>query len=83
MVGRTPGNITTIRPMKDGVIADFKLTQHMLNFFFRKADGRKTMVQPRFCHIAVPSESTQVEKRAVSILVCRAKRVRCTLWNKL
>lgn len=71
MLGRTPGNIATIRPMKDGVIADFKLTQLMLNYFIRKAHGRKTMVHPRVV-IGVPSEITQVEKRAVVDSVYRA-----------
>jgi len=64
MLGRTPGNIVAIRPMKDGVIADFKVTERMLNYFIRKAHGRKRWVRPRIV-ISVPSEITQVEKRAV------------------
>jgi len=64
MLGRTPGNIVAIRPMKDGVIADFKLTERMLNYFIQKAHGRKMLVHPRII-IGVPSEITQVEKRAV------------------
>nr|MCU0228439.1 rod shape-determining protein [Bryobacterales bacterium] len=64
MVGRTPGNIVAIRPMKDGVIADFKVTERMLNYFIQKAHGRKMLVHPRIV-IGVPSEITQVEKRAV------------------
>jgi rod shape-determining protein MreB len=64
MLGRTPGNIVAIRPMKDGVIADFKVTERMLNYFILKAHGRKLMVHPRIV-IGVPSEITQVEKRAV------------------
>jgi rod shape-determining protein MreB len=64
MVGRTPGNIVAIRPMKDGVIADFKVTERMLNYFIQKAHGRKLLVHPRII-IGVPSEITQVEKRAV------------------
>ena len=64
MVGRTPGNIVAIRPMKDGVIADFKVTERMLNYFIQKAHGRKMLVHPRII-IGVPSEITQVEKRAV------------------
>src|SRR5579883_196216 len=64
MVGRTPGNIVAIRPMKDGVIADFKVTERMLNYFILKAHGRKMLVHPRII-IGVPSEITQVEKRAV------------------
>ena len=64
MLGRTPGNIVAIRPMKDGVIADFKVTERMLNYFIQKAHGRKMLVHPRIV-IGVPSEITQVEKRAV------------------
>ena len=72
MVGRTPGNIVAIRPMKDGVIADFKVTERMLNYFIRKSHGRKMLVHPRIV-IGVPSEITQVEKRAVSESAYRAK----------
>ncbi len=64
MLGRTPGNIVAIRPMKDGVIADFRVTERMLNYFILKAHGRKLWVHPRIV-IGVPSEITQVEKRAV------------------
>jgi rod shape-determining protein MreB len=64
MLGRTPGNIVAIRPMKDGVIADFRVTERMLNYFILKAHGRKLLVHPRIV-IGVPSEITQVEKRAV------------------
>src|ERR1700720_3576324 len=64
MLGRTPGNIVAIRPMKDGVIADFKVTEKMLNYFIHKAHGRKMLVHPRII-VGVPSEITQVEKRAV------------------
>ena len=72
MVGRTPGNIVAIRPMKDGVIADFKVTERMLNYFIHKAHGRKMLVHPRII-IGVPSEITQVEKRAVIDSAYRAK----------
>ncbi len=72
MVGRTPGNIVAIRPMKDGVIADFKVTERMLNYFIQKAHGRKMLVHPRII-IGVPSEITQVEKRAVIDSAHRAK----------
>lgn len=72
MVGRTPGNIVAIRPMKDGVIADFKVTERMLNYFIQKAHGRKMLVHPRII-IGVPSEITQVEKRAVIDSAYRAK----------
>src|SRR5712692_9398716 len=64
MVGRTPGNIVAIRPMKDGVIADFEITAAMLRYFIRAAHNRSTLVHPRII-IGVPSEITQVEKRAV------------------
>ena len=72
MLGRTPGNIVAIRPMKDGVIADFKVTERMLNYFIQKAHGRKMLVHPRIV-IGVPSEITQVEKRAVMDSAYRAK----------
>jgi rod shape-determining protein MreB len=64
MLGRTPGNITAIRPMKDGVIADFEVTEAMLRHFIRKVHNRATLVRPRII-ICVPSGITQVEKRAV------------------
>src|SRR5213082_893867 len=64
MLGRTPGNIVAIRPLKAGVIADFKVTEKMLNYFIQKAHGRKMLVHPRIV-VGVPSEITQVEKRAV------------------
>ncbi len=72
MLGRTPGNIVAIRPMRDGVIADFKVTEKMLNYFIHKAHGRKMLVHPRIV-IGVPSEITQVEKRAVTDSAFRAK----------
>ena len=64
MLGRTPGNIVAIRPMKDGVIADFEITEAMLRHFIRKVHNRRTLVRPRII-ICVPSGITQVEKRAV------------------
>ena len=64
MVGRTPGNIVAIRPMRDGVIADFEVTEAMLRHFIHKVHNRRTFVRPRII-IAVPSGITQVEKRAV------------------
>jgi rod shape-determining protein MreB len=72
MLGRTPGNIVAIRPMKDGVIADFEVTEEMLKYFIRKAHRRKYLVTPRIA-ICVPSEITQVEKRAVRESARRAK----------
>src|ERR1022692_2864701 len=96
MLGRTPGNIVAIKPMKDGVIADFKVTERMLNYFIQKAHGRKVLVHPRIATermlnyfiqkahgrkvlvhprivIGVPSDITQVEKRAVMDSAYRAK----------
>ncbi len=64
MLGRTPGNIVAIRPMKDGVIADFDITEAMLRYFIRKVHRRRPLVTPRVV-IAVPSGITEVEKRAV------------------
>jgi rod shape-determining protein MreB len=64
MLGRTPGNITAIRPMKDGVIADFEVTEAMLRHFINKVHGRRNLIRPRII-ISVPSGITQVEKRAV------------------
>src|SRR6266700_2825914 len=72
MLGRTPGNIVAIKPMKDGVIADFRHTEKMLNYFIQKAHNWKMMVHPRIV-IGVPSEITQVEKRAVMDSAYRAK----------
>jgi rod shape-determining protein MreB and related proteins len=64
MLGRTPGSIVAIRPMKDGVIADFDITEEMLRYFIHQVHKRKTLVRPRIV-ICVPSGITQVEKRAV------------------
>ena len=64
MIGRTPGNITAIRPMKDGVIADFQITQGMLKYFIRKVMGKSMFAKPRVV-VCVPSGVTEVEKRAV------------------
>ncbi len=72
MLGRTPGNIVAIRPMKDGVIADFEITEKMLSHFIRRAHNRNTLVRPRII-IGIPSEVTQVEKRAVRDSALKAK----------
>ncbi len=64
MLGKTPGSISAIRPLKDGVIADFDITQAMLGYFIRKVHGGRKMIRPRIV-IAVPSGITAVEKRAV------------------
>lgn len=64
MLGRTPGHIEAIRPMKDGVIADFEVAEAMLRYFIKKANSRRTLIRPRVI-VCVPSGITQVEKRAV------------------
>ncbi len=76
MLGRTPANITAIRPMKDGVIADFEITEALLHYFITRAHNRKVLVKPRVI-ICVPSGITEVEKRAVrdSTLAAGAREV--------
>ena len=64
MIGRTPGSIIAIRPLKDGVIADFNITQSMLKYFIKKAGAKRALFQPRVV-VCVPSGVTEVEKRAV------------------
>ena len=64
MLGKTPGSITAIRPLKDGVISDFEITEAMLAYFIRRVHGRRSLVKPRVV-IAIPSGITAVEKRAV------------------
>jgi len=72
MLGRTPGNIVAIRPMRDGVIANFEVTEKMLQHFIRKAHNGRSWVSPRVI-IGIPSEITQVERRAVEDSAYRAK----------
>ena len=76
MIGRTPSNIVAIRPMKDGVIADFEITEAMLRYFIEKIHNRKRLVWPRVA-IGIPSGITEVEKRAVteSATLAGAKKV--------
>ncbi|MFH0876597.1 MAG: rod shape-determining protein [Candidatus Omnitrophota bacterium] len=71
MLGRTPGNILAIRPMKDGVIADFDITEAMLRYFIKKVHRRRVLVSPRMV-IAIPSGITEVERRAVKDSAMRA-----------
>jgi len=71
MLGRTPGNILAIRPMRDGVIADFDITEAMLRYFIKKVHNRRVWVSPRMV-IAIPSGITEVEKRAVQDSAMRA-----------
>ena len=72
MLGRTPGCITAIRPMRDGVIADFDAAEKMLGYFIKKAHGKRQFARPRVI-IGVPSEITQVERRAVKDSAYKAK----------
>jgi rod shape-determining protein MreB len=72
MLGRTPGNIVAIRPMREGVIANFEVTEKMLQHFIRKAHNGRSWVSPRVV-IGIPSEITQVERRAVEDSAYRAK----------
>src|ERR1700691_2345209 len=65
MLGRTPGNIQAVRPLRDGVIADFEITEAMLRYFIARAHNRRTLVKPRII-ICVPFGITEVEKRAES-----------------
>ncbi len=65
MIGRTPGNIVAVRPMKDGVIADFEVTQTMLRYFIRRAHSRSPLLQRPVVVVAVPTGVTEVERRAV------------------
>jgi rod shape-determining protein MreB len=65
MIGRTPGNIVAVRPMKDGVIADFEVTQTMLRHFIRRAHARSPLLQRPIVVVAIPSGVTEVERRAV------------------
>jgi rod shape-determining protein MreB len=76
MIGRTPGNIVAIRPMKDGVIADFDTTEKMLSYFIQKVHGRRRLAWPRVA-VSVPSGITPVERRAVteSAMQAGAKKV--------
>ena len=76
MLGRTPGNIAAVRPMKDGVIADFEVAEAMLRYFITRVHNRQTLVKPRII-IGVPSGITEVEKRAVrdSALAAGAREV--------
>lgn len=71
MLGKTPGSITAIRPLKDGVISDFEITESMLNYFINKVTGRMRFIGPRVV-ISIPSGITAVEKRAVFDSAARA-----------
>ena len=72
MLGRTPSHSVAVRPLKDGVIADFDVTERMISYFIRRASNRRIWVRPRIV-IGVPSGITQVEERAVKDTAYRAK----------
>jgi len=72
MLGKTPANIVAIRPMKDGVIADFEITEKMLEYFIKRTKTNNTFLKPRIV-IGIPSEITQVERRAVKDAALRAR----------
>ena len=71
MLGRTPGNIQAIRPLRDGVISDFKITERMLKYFIEKVCGKRRLFRPRVV-VGIPSGATEVEKRAVEQAVLAA-----------
>ena len=64
MIGRTPGNIVAIRPLRQGVISDYTMTEKMMKYFIEKAVGKKTLRKPRIS-VCIPSGATEVEKKAV------------------
>ena len=64
MIGRTPGNIVAVRPLRQGVISDYDITEKMLKYFIKKAMGRRTIRKPRIA-VCIPSGATEVEKKAV------------------
>ena len=64
MIGRTPGNIVAVRPLKDGVISDYNITERMLREFIKKVAGKKNIVAPKVM-VCIPCEATEVEKRAI------------------
>lgn len=72
MLGRTPENVVAVRPLREGVIADFQMAEKMLNYFIQKAHRGRSFVHPRIA-IGIPSETTEVEKRAVLDSTYRAK----------
>ena len=64
MIGRTPGNIIAVRPLRQGVISDYTVTEKMLKYFINKAVGKRTLRKPRIS-VCIPSGATEVEKKAV------------------
>lgn len=78
MIGRTPGNITAIRPLRQGVISDYLITERMLKYFIQKAMGRRAFRKPRI-NICIPSGVTEVEKKAVEEATYQAGAKEVTL----
>lgn len=74
MIGRTPGNIVAIRPLRDGVIANYEITEQMIRYFIGKVSGRRFMFRPRVM-ICVPSRITTVEKELFKKLQCKLEQV--------
>lgn len=74
MIGRTPGNIVAIRPLRDGVIANYDITEQMIRYFIGKVSGRRFMFRPRVM-ICVPSRITTVEKELFKKLQCKLEQV--------
>ena len=72
MIGRTPGNIVAVRPLRQGVISDYTITEKMLKYFISKAVGKKTLRKPRIS-VCIPSGATEVEKKAVEDAVLQFK----------
>ena len=81
MLGRTPGNIVAIRPLKDGVIADFKVTEKMLNHFIKKAHNRTMFVHPRIV-IGVPRKSPRWKSARYRIPPCVPGRAKSFWWSR-
>lgn len=78
MIGRTPGNIVAIRPLRDGVIANYDITEQMIRYFIGKVSGRRFMFRPRVM-ICVPSRITTVEKELFKKLQCKLEQVMLNL----
>lgn len=78
MIGRTPGNIVAIRPLRDGVIANYEITEQMIRYFIGKVSGRRFMFRPRVM-ICVPSRITTVEKELFKKLQCKLEQVMLNL----
>ena len=78
MIGRTPGNIIAIRPLRHGVISDYTVTEKMLKYFINKAVGKKTLLRPRIA-VCIPSGATEVERKAVEDAQRKSRSLRSRL----